>query len=159
MADEPISTPERAKRPKGITIYESVYETCELLNDQQRHRLLDGILFYGFAGTPPDFTNDKLLAAIWLNVKPNIDAAVARSLDGQRGGRPKGSTKKRTKTESQTVEKKGGFKAPIKSESSTLLNSNQLYSESNSKSISTHSQRESDVYYNDTDLADEDYVF
>ena len=75
--------------PKGVTIFFSVYETCQKLSAHQRHRLLDSILEYSFGGISPDFGDDLALELSWINIRPNLDSSIRRSVNGAKGGRPR----------------------------------------------------------------------
>lgn len=70
--------------PKYIPIYRSTYEAARMMTNQQRLRFYDAIGDYGFDGTAPDFSDDKLLDVAFKMLRPYIDAFIARSNGGRK---------------------------------------------------------------------------
>ena len=98
-------------RQKSIRFYQSYYDMAQHMSDDQRHKFYDAVLYYAFDGSIPDFGGDVLLEVAWLNVRPNIDSSIKRSLDGQRGGRPK---KTDAQSDSPVKAKVGAVDVPVR---------------------------------------------
>ena len=68
--------------------------------------LVVGITNYGTYGVEPEFDN-KVLKYAFMAVREDIDNSISAREKGGKGGRPKGSTERQGKADSQTVEPKG----------------------------------------------------
>lgn len=82
---------ENAEKVKSIAFYRSYFEAGQLLSDDQRHMLFDGIAEFAFCGVEPDFDGDTMLQLAWSLCKPNVEKSVENALNGSKGGRPKKS--------------------------------------------------------------------
>lgn len=74
----------------SFVFYRSFYEVIKLLDDFNAKALLSAIGDYALDGVEPTF-NDNILKAIWLPIRPQLEANRRRYENGKRGGTPKGS--------------------------------------------------------------------
>ena len=70
----------------SVIFYRSFYDAAKELDQQSRAEVYDAIFDYQFTGTEPDLQGVK--KAIWLLIKPQLDANIKRYEDGKKGGRP-----------------------------------------------------------------------
>lgn len=75
------------EKPLYIPLYASVWELTRGLDDGQIVKLFNGICEYGFEGRIPDFSDDKILEAVFTVLKPNYDAHFSRYYGGKKSGR------------------------------------------------------------------------
>jgi len=75
------------QRRKGFTFYRSYYESAIVLPDKQRLSIYDAIVKYSFVGdiTLSD-TDDAIVKAIFLLIKPTLDNSLKKSEAGAKGG-------------------------------------------------------------------------
>lgn len=88
-----MATDEKEPRPDSFVFYRSFYDAIEQANEQEQFQLYRGIANYALNGTEPNFKG--LLRAVWLVIKPQIEANYRRYLNGckgaehgKKGGRP-----------------------------------------------------------------------
>ena len=148
---------EMPRQPKAISFYASYYEVAQRLTDAQRLRFYDGIMNFAFGGVVPDFEDDPILELVWISVMPNVQASVKKSLDGQKGGRPKGKTTKKTTVNKDAID---NSKADIENNNHIHSHHHTQNSSSSSYSTSTHSQGEGALWRSDEiTFEDEDIIF
>ena len=101
-----------------ITFFRSYYETLPLIEDEiMQLRFIKGLLGFAFDDVEPDFTEDPMLQAIWINVKPNIENSKKFRASGAKGGRPRSDSKTKGSEDMETIGfencetpvEKGGF--------------------------------------------------
>lgn len=71
----------------GFVFYRSYYEAGEKLPPRERSKFNDAIIKYAFTGEESKLSGMAEIA--WILVKPNLDAAMKRKNDGEKGGRPR----------------------------------------------------------------------
>lgn len=74
----------------SAVFYASFMEAGELLPDADRLSFYDAVFEYAFMGTIGEMTN--IAKALFITVKPQIDANRARYENGCKGGRPRNQT-------------------------------------------------------------------
>lgn len=57
---------------KGFFAYRIFYENAKLLSDAERAQYYDAIFNYGLNGIAPDFGDNRLLCAVWLNTADKL---------------------------------------------------------------------------------------
>lgn len=57
---------------KGFFAYRIFFENAQLLSDAERAQYYDAIFNYGLNGIAPDFGDNKLLCAVWLNTADKL---------------------------------------------------------------------------------------
>lgn len=71
-----------------MIFYESFYDACKDLPEQERLKTFDAIISYGCAGIiPEELTGTP--KAIFTLAKPLLDANAERKANGAKGGRPR----------------------------------------------------------------------
>lgn len=85
-------------RPDSFVFYRSFLDAIDQASDVEQLALYRGIVLYALNGVEPEF--DGLLQAVWLMIRPRLDANRRRYVDGcrggvhgKKGGRPKNPTK------------------------------------------------------------------
>lgn len=126
----------------SAVFYASFMEAGELLPDVDRLSFYDAVFEYAFAGTVSEMTN--IAKALFITVKPQIDANRARYENGCKGGRPKNQTE----SEEQAKDNQAG------TELKPNKNQNKTEAEPNSNQIETKGKPNYD-YDKDYDL---DYI-
>lgn len=89
-----MATNENNSRPDSFVFYRSFFDAIEQASDEEQLKLYRGITIYALNGTEPEFKG--LLQAVWLVIRPQIEANYKRYLNGckgaehgKKGGRPK----------------------------------------------------------------------
>ena len=75
----------------SIVIYRSFYEAMQRVQKRSYKKIMNAVLKYGLDGTESSLNGTEL--AIFLMVKPQIDANNRKFESGQKGGRPKNQDK------------------------------------------------------------------
>ncbi|MDE6263766.1 MAG: hypothetical protein K2M11_01345 [Paramuribaculum sp.] len=82
----------------SYVFYRSFFDAIDQASDTEQLRLFRGITIYALNGIEPKL--EGLLQAVWLTIKPQLDANYARYLNGckgaehgKKGGRPKNPKK------------------------------------------------------------------
>ena len=83
----------------SFTFYNNYYEIAKYLNDEERLKIYDAILAYMFESKEPTF--EGLLKGIWINIKMPLDTSKSNTLNGKKGGAPKGNNNAKKTTEKQ----------------------------------------------------------
>lgn len=99
--------PDQKNEVNAIPFFRSFFEAGEELPDDARLRLYDAILRYGFCGREPDFQGIE--KAVFIGIKPNIDASLKSIENGKKGGAPKGNQNAKKDTEKNNQNKGGCF--------------------------------------------------
>ena len=94
----------------SFIFYRSFYEAIQKCPDDVRLELYDAIAQYSLnVGYEPTFSG--VAEALWILIKPQLDANIKRYLNAQKGGAPKGNknaekiTKKQPKNNQETTKK------------------------------------------------------
>ena len=87
-----------------IILYRSLREATKQLDLETRAKVYDAVMDYAFDGTEPNETG--FVQAMFLMMKPIIDANNQRYENGCKGGRPKNQTKTETKPNKNQTETK-----------------------------------------------------
>ena len=88
----------------SIILYRSLREATKQLDLETRAKVYDAVMDYAFDGTEPDETG--VVQAMFLMMKPIIDANNQRYENGCKGGRPKNQNKTETKPNENQKETK-----------------------------------------------------
>lgn len=72
----------------SFVFYESFYTSANMFGKEFLSRAIMQIVNYGLYNTEPDNTGDPMMAALWLNWKPLLDATRQK----KKGGAPAGNT-------------------------------------------------------------------
>lgn len=98
------------QRPDSFVFYRSFYDAIEQASDEEQLLLYRGISIYALNGIEPEFKG--LLRAVWLVIKPQIEANRRRYINGckgaehgKKGGRPKQQQKSTLELTSKTPAK------------------------------------------------------
>ena len=67
----------------SFVFYRSFFEAIEQANENEQLQLFRGIATYALDGVEPTFSG--LIKAVWLTIKPQIDANTRRYLNGCKG--------------------------------------------------------------------------
>lgn len=104
-----METTTTTKQINGVLFLRSYVEAIENVEENEQLELFKAISYYGLDGIEPTFSK-KYLNAIWITIKPNIDAAISRRNivveNGKKGGRPKKdlpSTPKKEEPKSEVI--------------------------------------------------------
>lgn len=88
----------------SIILYRSLMEATKQLDLETRAKVYDAVMDYAFDGVEP--SESGVVQAMFLMMKPIIDANNQRFQNGCKGGRPKNQTETKTKpNENQTITK------------------------------------------------------
>lgn len=101
------------ERVNKVMMFSSFAESAHRLQSyKEKGIFLEGVLDYAFYGVEPDFSAHPLMDMAFLNIRPNIDASVKRSIassgNSSKGGRPK-SEKPKQKPNEKPKQKPIGF--------------------------------------------------
>lgn len=88
----------------SIILYRSLKEATKMLDLETRAKVYDAVMDYAFDGTEPNETG--VVQAMFLMMKPIIDANNQRYENGCKGGRPKNQTKTEIKPSKNQIETK-----------------------------------------------------
>lgn len=88
----------------SIILYRSLREATKQLDLETRAKVYDAVMDYAFDGTEPQETG--VVQAMFLMMKPIIDANNQRYENGCKGGRPKNQTETKTKPKENQTETK-----------------------------------------------------
>ena len=92
------------KMRDSIILYRSLREATKQLDLETRAKVYDAVMDYAFDGVEPEETG--VIQAMFLMMKPIIDANNQRYENGCKGGRPKNQTKTETKPNENQTETK-----------------------------------------------------
>lgn len=89
----------REQRQKSYIFYDSYFQAIDQASEAEQLQLFRGITIYALYGEEPKFKG--LLQAVWLSIKPQLDANYKKYLNGRKGaehgkkgGRPKKTQEK-----------------------------------------------------------------
>lgn len=71
-----------------MIFYESIYEACKGLSEEDQAQVYKAVIEYGCAGIIPEGLG-VVANAIFTMAKPLMDAAAQKRVNGAKGGRPK----------------------------------------------------------------------
>lgn len=71
----------------SFVFYESFYSSASVFGKEFLNRAIIQIVQYGLYNIEPDNTGDQIMAAMWMNWKPLLDATRQK----KKGGAPKGN--------------------------------------------------------------------
>ena len=71
-----------------MIFYESIYEACKGLSEQDRAQVYKAVVEYGCAGITPENLS-PVANAIFIMAKPLMDASAQKRANGAKGGRPR----------------------------------------------------------------------
>lgn len=104
-----MATTENEPRPNSFVFYRSFFDAIEQASEEEQLQLYRGITLYALNGEEPTFKG--LLRAVWLVIKPQIEANYKRYLNGckgaehgKKGGRPKQPQPQEDKTPTKPQE-------------------------------------------------------
>lgn len=87
---------------RSFKFYDNYYLLLTLLNGRDREIMADSILKYMFEGIEPNFEISSKSYAIWTNMKIALDKQQTNSINGQKGGAPKGNNNAKKTSETTT---------------------------------------------------------
>ena len=97
---------EEIKNPDSFIFYRSFYDAIEEADDQSQLQLYRAIALYALNREEPQLTG--IIKAVWMAIKPQIDANFNRYVNGckgapygKKGGAPKGNSNARKTTPKQ----------------------------------------------------------
>jgi len=110
------STEQKRDKRSHFIFYDSFYVCADALEKEDKLSLLDAILKYGLYGEMTVFES-RVLNALMVLIKPQIDANYRKYQNAKKGGAPKGTVNnpkgrnQHTKTTTTTVivEEEGGL--------------------------------------------------
>lgn len=104
-----MATKDNEQRPNSFVFYRSFFDAIEQASEAEQLQLYRGITLYALNGQEPEFKG--LLQAVWLVIRPQIEANYKRYLNGckgaehgKKGGRPKQPQAQENKTPPQPQE-------------------------------------------------------
>lgn len=104
-----MATKDKEQRPNSFVFYRSFFDAIEQASEAEQLQLYRGITLYALNGKEPEFKG--LLQAVWLVIRPQIEANYKRYLNGckgaehgKKGGRPKQPQPQEDKTPPQPQE-------------------------------------------------------
>lgn len=117
----------------SFVFYESFYTSASLFGEEFLARALMQIVQYGLYNIEPDNSGDPILAALWMNWKPLLDATQQKKKGGAptgnknakghkgAGGRPKkdGAEKTSTKLQPSDVDADADAEADVDADADT----------------------------------------
>lgn len=77
----------KPKNNGSFVFYESFYASAEAIGPEFLHQAVMHLVRYGLYGIEPNLNNDPVMAALWMNWKPLIDATQQK----KKGGAPRGN--------------------------------------------------------------------
>lgn len=79
---------------KYVPFFESFWLAVKDLTDEERLKIYDAVLSYGFNGEMPQFPeSQRLLNVAFELMRPNIDKAIKRAEANSRAGRASGEAR------------------------------------------------------------------
>lgn len=85
---------------RNLIFYGSYYEAIKELPDEEQGKVYKAIIDYGMTKSEPDLSG--ISRAIFVLIKPTLDASIKNYENGKKGGRPPKETQQETQTITQT---------------------------------------------------------
>lgn len=89
---------------ESFVFYRSFYEALAALNQTQRTKVLMALCEYALDGIEPDLTGAP--AAVFMLIRPQVDANNRKYENGKKGGRPANSTSSENKKNQKITKRK-----------------------------------------------------
>lgn len=85
---------------RNLIFYGSYYEAIKELPDEEQGKVYKAVINYAMTKIEPELSG--LPKAIFVLIKPTIDASIKNYENGKKGGRPSKETQSKTETQTQT---------------------------------------------------------